>query len=118
MSWYAASIVSYVKFKDGNQDEYPIWENVVLIKASSDEDAFEKAKCIGKESDGDAFIWEDRPAVWQYAGIRKILSVDTNNEDASIGDGLEITYSQMLLKNKTDLDKFVEGDEIELIYEK
>jgi hypothetical protein len=26
-----------VKFKDGNQDKFPVQENVVLIKASSDD---------------------------------------------------------------------------------
>jgi len=30
MSWYAASVIMYTKFKDGKQEKYPIWENVIL----------------------------------------------------------------------------------------
>jgi len=118
MSWYAASIVVCVKFMDGEQDSYPLWENVVLIEASSENEAFRKAELIGKESDGDEFYWEDRSAVWEFSGIRKLLSIDTGEEDGSIIDGTEVTFSQMLLDSKSDLKKFIDGDEVSVIYEK
>ena len=49
--WYAASIIMLVKFKDGNQDKYPVWENVILIKASSDDEAIKKAEKEGREKE-------------------------------------------------------------------
>jgi hypothetical protein len=27
MLWYAASVIMFVRFKDGNQDTYMVWEN-------------------------------------------------------------------------------------------
>lgn len=51
--WYAASIIMLVKFKDGNQDKYPVWENVVLIKASSGDEALELAEKRGREEEGE-----------------------------------------------------------------
>jgi len=113
MSLYVANIVLYVKYSDGNQNNYPIWENIVLIETSSEEEAFEKAEKIGKESNGDCFFWEDREAVWEYAGIRKLLEVDNIND---LKNGVEITFSQMLLESKSDLNKFTAGDEVKVIY--
>ena len=98
--YYAANIVIYVKFDDGNQDQYPVWENITLIEADTDGEAFDKAEAIGKESDGDDFIWENRPAVWQYVGIRKLLEVHIDDSKKGFArDGIEITYSQILLKD-------------------
>ncbi len=33
--WYAAHIVVPFKYKDGRQDHYPCFENIVLISARS-----------------------------------------------------------------------------------
>jgi hypothetical protein len=40
MKWYAAHLVMFVQFKKHRQGSYPIWENIVLIKARSDQEAF------------------------------------------------------------------------------
>jgi Domain of unknown function (DUF4288) len=47
MAWFSAHIIIYTKFKDGIQDVFPVYENIVLIEADSSETAFEKAKVIG-----------------------------------------------------------------------
>src|SRR5215212_447535 len=81
MTWYAAHIISYVKFKEGIQDRFPLWENVVLIEADSDDKALEEAEKIGKsdyddsddpDNNGD-MTWDERPAYWVFAGIRKLM---------------------------------------------
>ncbi len=117
MCWYSASVVIYVKFKDGIQDHYPIWENVVLISAKSDDDAMAEACLIGQESDGDEFTWEEREACWVFAGVRKLLSIDVPS-NLNLESGTEVTYSQMLLKTREDLEALIDGEEVELIYEK
>src|SRR5260370_31501389 len=38
-TWYAAHIVMYVTFKHGSQDHYPVWENIVLVEAPTEEEA-------------------------------------------------------------------------------
>jgi Domain of unknown function (DUF4288) len=47
MSWYAAHIVMVVKLKEQPQERYPIWENIVLLDAASDDEAFDRAEQRG-----------------------------------------------------------------------
>ena len=63
--WYAAHILLYVKRKEGTESKYPVWENIVLVKANSEEEALEKATQRGKEEEGDedgTFRWGGTPA--------------------------------------------------------
>ena len=73
--WFAAHIVMYVEFKTESQTTFPVWENIVLINANSDDEAFGKAERKGLESEGDdggSFEWEGLPARWVFAGVRKL----------------------------------------------
>ena len=36
MRWYAAHIVLYVQLKSGRQKDFPVWENIVLLHARSE----------------------------------------------------------------------------------
>lgn len=51
MSWYSAHIVMFVELKTESQQRYPVWENVVLVKARTEEEAFKKAERYGKAAD-------------------------------------------------------------------
>jgi len=118
MAWYAASIVTYVKFKDGRQSTYPVYENVVLIEAGSPPEALTKAELIGRAEEGDAdgsMHWEDRPAEIVFAGVRKILECQ-NHEDRP-GDSTEISYSEFELDDHESLAKLVRGEPVKLSYE-
>ena len=42
--WYVDHIIMYTKLKTDNQTEFPIMENLFLVKADSDDEAFEKAE--------------------------------------------------------------------------
>jgi len=46
-TWYSAHVIMFAEFKDGPQEHFPVWENVVLIEAESEESAFEKAERHG-----------------------------------------------------------------------
>jgi len=116
--WYAANIIMYVKFKEGLQDKYPIWENIVLIEAKSEDEAYTKACKIGSQSEGDSqgtLLWDERPATWSLGGIRKIIKCDNSEERPS--DGTEITYSQMEVYNEDDFIKLVKGEAVNIYYE-
>ena len=47
--WYAAHILMYVKRKNKHSGKIPVWENIVLIKAESEDAAFAKAQERGKQ---------------------------------------------------------------------
>jgi hypothetical protein len=118
MTWYAAHTIMYVKFADGNQEKYPIWENIILIEANSDEEALEKAETRAKEDESeseDDFTWENRSASLIFAGIRKLISC--NNPDENPRHGTEISYSQMEVKTEDELSKLVKGESVTIIYE-
>lgn len=131
MTWYAAHIISYVRFLDGNQDKYPIWENIVLIEAESPDEAYEKAKKIGQDHyDGTAtgsgnLRWDGRPGVWVFAGIRKVIRCQdtTATEVTRIEEGerpihgTEITYSELEVSSEEALTKLLNGDPVIVLYE-
>jgi hypothetical protein len=108
--WYAAHIVLYVKRKDSVGGKTAVWENIVLIKAGSEEEAFAKATQRGKEDEGDddgTFRWKGKPAQWVFAGIRKL----TLCEDAEKrpGDGTEVSYNEMEVESEQAVWKLLEG---------
>jgi hypothetical protein len=118
MTWYAAHSITYVKFKDGNQDKYPIWENIILIEALSNSEAWDKAIARAKEDEDKEesdLLWGDRPAIFVFAGIRKIvLCVDAEERP---NHGTEITYSQMEIDSLESLSKFLRGEDLLLKYD-
>jgi Domain of unknown function (DUF4288) len=113
--WYAAHIVMYVTFKHGMQDYYPVWENIVLIKARSEHDAFAKAEKIGRDGEGDtdgSFRWEGRKARWGFGGVRKL--VRCQDSDRRPGDQTEVTYQQFIVPTKEALDRLLDADAVML----
>lgn len=118
MAWYAASLICYVQFKDGNQHVYPVWENVVLVHGNDDADAQRKSMSIGQRYQGDSqgtFTWEGRPAKWVFVGLRKLMQCDGHEDRPN--DGTEITFSQFELANESDLQKLAAGETVRLVYE-
>lgn len=119
MPWFAASAIMYIKFKDGNQDSYPIWENVFLVEADSPEKAEEKAIELAKQGEGDSqnsLTWGERPATWVFAGLRKLLTVSHPDIHDTKLDGAEITYSEFEIDDKKSFQKFVDGKDVTIKY--
>ena len=117
-TWYAAHIVMYVTFKDASQDHYPVWENIVLIEAPTEDEAFSKAEVIGRGGEGDSdgtFRWNDRPARWNFGGVRKPALCQ--NADEKPGDGTEVTYLQFKVRSKKDLDRLLNSDEVTVTFD-
>ncbi len=117
MSWYAAHAVMLVKFKDEHQDKYPFWENVILVEAQSDEEAFVKAAARARLDEGDSrgtFTWEGRPACWHFAGIRKLVACEEPNDKPN--DGTEVTYLEMEIDDHDSFTKFMNGEPVLVRY--
>lgn len=112
MKWYVAHIVMQVSFKETNQSYFPVWENIHLIQASSDEEAEEKANQIGVKNEGDSeesFFWDEKPAYWKFIGLRKLMLVSTQNN--RITDGCELSYLQFEFASEKDLINYINGKE-------
>lgn len=117
---YAAHLIMAVRFRDPPQDGIPFYENVVLIDAESADEAWAKAEELGREDAADddlSFCWGDRPARWEFVGVRKVITCEPRGLDDRIGPGAELTYSQMSVRSEDDLKKLVEGEPVEVTYE-
>jgi hypothetical protein len=115
--WFAAHLVLYVQLKDQPQGRCTVWENIVLIKAASEEEAFEKAERRGRNESGDddgTFRWNGKPARWVFAGVRKLTSCE--DPDRRPDDGTEITYTEMQLESEESVRKLVQGDPVKIQY--
>jgi hypothetical protein len=120
--WYAAHVIMAIRYdKPGDQKNYPVWENVVLVRADSDDKALEKAVQLGRadEDDGsEGLRWEGKPARWVFAGVRKLIECRTPDDPRDrLRTGTEVTYSQMILDSPEALEKFVNGDPVPVLYD-
>jgi hypothetical protein len=117
MIWYAAHIVMAVRLKDQKQERIPIWENIVLIEASSTAQAFAKAEEYGIQEAGDedgSFRWDGQPATWIFAGVRKVTECALM--DNRPGDRDEISFVEMELESDEALRDFVTGNKVSVRY--
>ncbi len=117
MNWYIAHVIMVVKFKDGVQDSYPIWENLILIGSETDEEAIKIATERAKQDEGDcdgSFTWNKRPATWCFAGIRKLMSSEDFDERPT--NGTEVSYIEMVVDKEEDFKKLVNGEPVLVQY--
>ncbi|GAC1541726.1 MAG: hypothetical protein NVS3B10_06250 [Polyangiales bacterium] len=121
MPWFSAHCVSYVKFDDGEQDTYPVEENVLLIEAADPEAAASAARAIAEENyDGDEVDWDGRPGVYVFAGVRKVVgcedaaSIERPSTAAAApwrpGHGTELTYAYLELDGEEELAQLLAGE--------
>lgn len=116
MHWFAAHLLVWVKLKQKVQQRYPLWENIVLIKAASEEEAFAKAERRGREQAGDddgTFRWGGEPAEWVFAGVRKLTLCE--QDEARPGDGTEVTYLEMEVDSKSALSRLLKGEPVRMM---
>ncbi len=113
MSWFAAHVLLYVKLKDHPQSRFPLWENIILLQAESEEEAFAKAERQGREEEGDedgSFRWGGQPAEWVFAGVRKLtLCQDSERRPR---DGTEISFNEMEVNSEEAIGKLLAGQPV------
>lgn len=117
---YAAHIIMAIKYRDPPQDDIPCYENVVLIEAGSDDEAWDKAEQLGREDaarEDPSLRWDDRPARLEFAGVRKVIACQPRGLAERIESGAELTYSQMSVRSEADLRKLVDGEPVEVVYD-
>jgi hypothetical protein len=123
MTWYAASIITVTKLRDGVQTKFPVYEDVYLVEADTDGEALQKAKAIGTSSviDDPSLTLGGQPARDYFAGIRKLITV-RNPDEPEPDQGRpcqrsEVTYSRYTLESERDIDKLARGEPVSVIYE-
>ena len=113
MAWYAAHIILFFRLKKGTQKCFPIWENIVLIRAESEQEAFAKAEELGRQDAGDdegSLRIDDKPAELVFAGIRKLVLC--RDHDRRPTDGIEVSYTEMATRSEEAIHKLVAGEPV------
>jgi hypothetical protein len=105
VSWYLSREIIYFEFADQtDQDEYQVWENLILINAQSPEEAYQKAIKHGFDSEGEVTI-DGRKGRSKFKGLKTLVPV---YED--IEDGAEIEWLEYVVE-KDKLDSLVKSKE-------
>ena len=110
MKWYSAHVIMFVELKNAVQKRYPVWENIFLIKADSEDEAFAKAEEHGRSEEGDcggSFLWGGEPARWVFAGVRKLTECLPADERPD--DGTEVTYHELELTSREAVKDLAAG---------
>ncbi|HTU17572.1 MAG TPA: DUF4288 domain-containing protein [Gemmataceae bacterium] len=116
-SWFAAHVIMWVKYTEHRQKTFPLWENVILIRARSEEEAFTKAEKHGQRMAGNGqptITWGGKPAMWVFGGVRKVTACD--DPEKRPDDGTEITYIQLRVRSSKALKKLLEGQPVGVEY--
>jgi len=111
-TWYAAHIVMVVQITRGKQSKYPAWENIVLIAADSEEEAFRKADACGSKEEqavDESFHWGKHPARLKYMGVRKLTECRfPADEPCDLG---EATYIDLQFPSEEAVTNYIAGND-------
>lgn len=119
MAWYAAHAVMYFQLTDGPQDRYQVYENIFLVQADTPDEGFEKACVLARRDEGDSsssLRVGGRPARLTFGSIRKLVSVLHEDPQERIGDGDEITYSELVVSDREALQRLIDNEDVDVNY--
>ncbi|MBF0410594.1 MAG: DUF4288 domain-containing protein [Candidatus Riflebacteria bacterium] len=98
--WYLADIIEEIKIEDEINSIVHI--NLVLIKAYSPEEAYKKAKIVGKMYNSKYKNTENKIVITKFRGLR-----DLNVIYEELEDGSEIIYSRKNNMNDQKIKKLI-----------
>jgi hypothetical protein len=113
MSWYAAHLIVYFKRRKGPQKRFLVWENIVLIRAKSSDEAYEKAEQLGREDaavDDKSTHIGGHPCRVVFAGVRKVTLCQ--DQDTRPTDGTEVSYNELVVRSEAAIEKLVAGKSV------
>jgi hypothetical protein len=114
MTWYAAHTITWVRFKSGEQDRYPVHENLLLICADTSDAAFAKAESLARDryvgDDSGSYRYDDRPAERIFGGIRRLI--ECAGQDAQPTDGTEVTYQFLQVDTEKQLEALIANRDV------
>ncbi len=102
IKWYLSYEILYFELDDpSTQQDYVVWENLILIKADNPEEAYEKAMKHGFLSEGEVKI-NDQKGRCRFKGLKKLIKIYEELED-----GAEIEWRKYEL-SKAELEAVIE----------
>ena len=119
--WWIASYIERFEYYDKDKSNIArrclAWENTVLIRARSREQAYRKAVALGRLSNGnEGWNSEMRRGAWRFEGLTELLPIYEE-----LMDGAEILWKEhrnrtvktvkSLVKRKRDLSVFNDREE-------
>ncbi len=118
--WYCAHAIFYYECE--GQDSILVHENVYLLSADSEEQALDNAKALASEYEdlsGRLMGDDGKPSLYRFAGIRKLISVETDEDTAEgrLHSGVEVTYSVMAVDTLDQVRRLARGDGVEVLYQ-
>jgi hypothetical protein len=110
MPWYGVHVVMAVRFKDGNQNAFPAWENLFLVEAANPAGAEKRGQKLGQEIAGGSLEWNGRAARWEFAGVRKSVEISGKAPlKHEPGDGSEVSYNKLEFDAEQALRDYARG---------
>ena len=117
MGWYAAHVISAIKYIQGEQNVFPVYESIVLINSESVCDAFKQAIEYGanysRAQEGSNLRLNGCPAKSEFIGVRAVneilddLVIEKNGVNESIA--LEVTWIEYEIDNLDKLHDLANG---------
>jgi len=126
MEIFSAHIIFYFKNKYDNDlchyddTDFVVWENIVIFVCENLDEAFKKANTRGHidaQSTDEELQLDGHPADMIFGGVRKVVESDLLPNDANLEliassiDGLEVSYTKMIVKGFDNLANLINGDE-------
>jgi hypothetical protein len=120
--FYCAHAIFYFKLLDGEQETFLVHENVYFIEGEDREKATELAVQVASShedlnEDGHLEL-NERQAAYLFAGIRKLVEVETSPVPVSVSGliGLELSYSVLEVDTPDQVYALARGEMVELLY--
>jgi hypothetical protein len=125
MPWYAAHVVLYFELREEPQEGYSVMENVYLVQAATDDEASARAEKRGRAAcvEDESLTVNGKPARLVFGGVRKLIACAVNPERSgpaeveTLEDGVEATYSFLVVSNRQELDALIKGEPVRILYE-
>jgi hypothetical protein len=104
VKWYLSYEILYFESDDPlKQQDYLVWENLVLIKADSPEEAYDKAVRHGLSSEEEVTI-NGQPGRCKFKGLKDLIKIYEEIEDGAEIEWREYEVSKNSLNTLT-IDK-------------
>src|SRR5258706_13878706 len=110
VKWYLSYEILYYELTPPSaQERYTVWENLVLIKADSPEEAYEKAMKHGSLSEGQVKRG-DQTAACRFKGLKNLIKIYEEIEDGAQLEWKEYEMSkeklEWIIPKKEELHAF------------
>lgn len=112
MPWFTAHAIMVVEFETGLQEQYPVYENILLIQADDSDAAWAKAEHRARQDEElafDTFTWESRSARLVFRGVRKLIAVAHEFDHGQLGHGNELSYAALSLASADQVQALATG---------